>query len=60
METVAARCLMCGKGYDVPQDHKDFKKLKEQSKMEAAFICDLCAYRIKHETDEQRKPQKPM
>lgn len=60
MNTVAARCLMCGKGYDVPEDHKDFKKLKEQNKTEGVFICDFCNNRVRHESDEQHKPKKPI
>lgn len=60
METVAARCLMCGKTYDVAQDHREFKKLKEQNKEMAVFICDLCSNRVRHESDEQRKPKKPV
>jgi uncharacterized protein YlaI len=60
MDTVAARCLLCGKGYDVDQDHKDFKKLKDQGKETASFICDFCSNRVRHESDEQRKPKKPV
>ncbi|HWP95749.1 MAG TPA: DUF2197 domain-containing protein [Syntrophomonadaceae bacterium] len=59
MQAVPARCLLCGKSYDVPEDHKEFKKLIEQGKPEANFICDLCNNRVRHEADEQRKPQKP-
>ena len=25
MKQIAARCLLCGKTYDVEEDHKDFK-----------------------------------
>ncbi len=59
MDTVAARCLMCGKSYDVDKDHKDFKKLADQNKEIAVFICDFCNNRVRHEADEQRKPHKP-
>lgn len=50
---------MCGKTYEVPGDHKDYKKLVEQ-KTEPTFICDQCNYRVRHEADEQKKPKKPI
>lgn len=59
MKSVPARCLLCGKAYDVSEDHKEFKKLKDQGKPEATFICDFCNNRVRHEADEQRKPMKP-
>ncbi len=56
---INARCLMCGKTYEVPGDHKDYKKLAEQ-KTDPTFICDQCNYRVRHEADEQKKPKKPI
>lgn len=60
LETIAARCLMCGKSYDVPQDHKDYPKLTASLSPSPAFICDSCEYRIRHEADEKQKPKKPI
>ncbi|HBK54561.1 DUF2197 domain-containing protein [Syntrophomonas wolfei] len=60
MKQVAARCLLCGKTYDVEEDHKDFKKLSEQAKEVPSFICDFCSNRVRHESDEKRKEKKPI
>ena len=57
---ISARCLLCGKNWDVDEDHKDFKKLVEQQKELPTFICDLCSYRVRHESEEKGKPQKPI
>lgn len=59
MSTVNARCLMCGKSYAVPEDHKDYKKMESQGNA-ATFICDFCSNKVRHESDEQKKPKKPM
>ncbi|HOQ09829.1 MAG TPA: DUF2197 domain-containing protein [Syntrophomonadaceae bacterium] len=59
-ESITARCLMCGKTYDVPSDHKEYPKLAASKSSAPAFICDLCEYRVRHEADEQQKPKKPM
>ncbi len=59
-KSISARCLLCGKTWDVEEDHKDFKKLVEQQKDLPTFICDLCGYRVRHESEEKHKPQKPM
>lgn len=60
--TVAARCLMCGKLYEVTQEHTDYKKLADKStgKKEVSFICDLCNNRVRNEADKKQKPPKPM
>lgn len=60
LESISARCLMCGKSYDVPSDHKDYPKLAASTSAAPAFICDSCGYRIRHEADEKQKPQKPI
>lgn len=59
MNSIDARCLMCGKVYAVLEDHKEYKKLESQGKA-PTFICDLCSNRVRHESDEQKKPKKPM
>lgn len=59
MNFVTARCLMCGKSYEVGEDHKDYKKLTEENKT-ISFICDFCSNRVRHESDEKRKEKKPM
>ena len=59
MGAINARCLMCGKTYAVEEDHREYKKLAEKGK-EPTFICDLCAKRVRHEADEERKPKKPI
>jgi uncharacterized protein YlaI len=51
---------LCGKTYDVKEDHKDFKKMLEQNKELPTFVCDLCNYRVRHESEDKNKPQKPM
>lgn len=60
--TVAARCLLCGKLYNVDQEHSDYKKLADKStnKGEVSFICDMCNNRVRNEADKQQKPHKPM
>ncbi|MGI6468392.1 MAG: DUF2197 domain-containing protein [Syntrophomonadaceae bacterium] len=60
METISARCLLCSKTYSVDESHKDYKKLVAQEKPVATFICDLCNFRVKHESEEKNKPKKPM
>ncbi len=57
---ISARCLLCGKNYDVEEDHKDYKKMLEQKKDQPTFVCDLCNYRVRHESEDKNKPQKPM
>jgi len=59
MNIVQARCLMCGKIIDVAENHKDYSKLVAQ-KENPTFICDICSNRVRYESDEQRKPKKPM
>lgn len=59
MKYIAARCMLCGKSYDVDEDHKDYQKLSKQEKA-PVFICDLCSNRVRHESDETRKEKKPM
>lgn len=59
MSSIEARCLMCGKVYAVADDHKDYKKMEGQGDA-ATFICDLCTNKVRHESDEQKKPKKPM
>lgn len=59
MKSIAARCLMCGKTFDVAEDHKDYSKL-EKKKDQPTFICDMCGYKIRYEADEEQKPKKPM
>ncbi|MGI6421958.1 MAG: DUF2197 domain-containing protein [Syntrophomonadaceae bacterium] len=59
-KNLVARCLLCGKTYDVKEDHKDFKKMLEQNKELPTFVCDLCNYRVRHESEDKNKPQKPM
>ncbi|SHG55881.1 hypothetical protein SAMN02745221_00459 [Thermosyntropha lipolytica DSM 11003] len=58
MKQVTARCIMCGKTYDVAEDHKDYPKLV-QSK-DAVFVCDRCNYKVRYESEEEQKPKKPM
>ena len=59
MNYIQARCLMCGKTEDVAEDHQDYTKLTNQEES-ATFICDICRNRVRYESDEQRKPKKPM
>ncbi len=59
MKTLAARCLMCGKSYQLDEEYKDFKKLSEKNLPEATFICDMCSNKVRYESDEQRKQKKP-
>lgn len=59
MEFLTARCLMCGKTYQLNEENKDFKKLSEKKLPELTFICDMCGNKVRYESDEQRKPKKP-
>ena len=58
MEQVEAKCMLCGKVYQLGEEDKDYKKMSDPSKP-GTYICDLCANRVRHESDEQRKPHKP-
>ena len=60
MELINARCLMCGKSYQLDEEYKDFKKLSDKKVAEVSFICDLCNNKVRYEADEQRKPKKPV
>lgn len=60
MDQIMARCLMCGKTYQLNEEHKDFKKLSEKPESVPSFICDLCSHRIRYEADEKNKEKKPM
>ncbi|HHV15455.1 MAG TPA: DUF2197 domain-containing protein [Gelria sp.] len=59
MNYIRTRCLMCGKIEDVGEDHQDYSKLIDPQKP-SAFICDMCRNRVRYESDEQRKPKKPI
>lgn len=59
MESLNARCIMCGKSYQLDEDHQDYKKLSEKNVPTVTFICDLCSNKVRFEADEQRKPIKP-
>lgn len=60
MKTLSARCLMCGKSYQLDEENKDFKKLSEKNLPEATFVCELCSNKVRYESDEQRKTKKPV
>ncbi|HBQ87579.1 MAG TPA: DUF2197 domain-containing protein [Syntrophomonas sp.] len=60
MKSIAARCLMCGKTYQLDEDYKDFKKLSEQTQPVITFICDFCSNRVRYESDEKNKERKPI
>lgn len=59
MKTIKVRCLMCGKTFDVAEDHKDYPRLASQDKL-PTFICDRCSYKVRYESEEENKPKKPM
>jgi len=58
MESVAAKCMLCGKTYDLFEDNKDFKKMSDPNKP-GTYICDLCANRVRYESDDKKKNPKP-
>ena len=58
MSGIAAKCLMCGKDYEVMEDHSDYKKLVEQKQEIATFICDLCNNKVRYESDDKKKNPK--
>ena len=60
MESISAKCLLCGKSYDVYEDHLEYKKIKQKESATPTFICDMCSNRVRNESDEKRKPKKPM
>lgn len=60
MESINARCLMCGKSYQLNEEYKDYKKLSEKKVPEVSFICEFCSNKVRFEADEQRKPKKPV
>lgn len=65
MDSLNARCLMCGKSYQLSGGDKDFKKLNDKKLSDpkqamVTFICDLCSNKVRFESDELRKPKKPV
>ena len=60
MKILPARCLICGKTYQLDEENKDFKKLSEKNLPEVTFICDFCGNKVRYESDEQRKEKKPV
>jgi len=58
MEQVDAKCMLCGKTYQLGEDDKDFKKMSNLDKP-GTFICDLCANRVRYESDDKKKSPKP-
>jgi uncharacterized protein YlaI len=58
MEQVNAKCLLCGKEYVLMEDNKDFKKVNDPDKP-GTYICDLCANRVRYESDDKKKNPKP-
>ncbi|MEQ8201188.1 MAG: DUF2197 domain-containing protein [Syntrophomonadaceae bacterium] len=63
MEQVEAKCMLCGKVYQLGEDDKDFKKVAEKKAADPSkpgtFICDLCANKIRYESDDKKKHPKP-
>lgn len=55
---IEARCALCGKKYQVTEEHPSYKKLEE--KPTTTFICDMCNNRVRYESEDQQKPKKPM
>lgn len=63
MNYVTAKCLLCGKTYQLAEDNKDYKKLSEKSSQKdsvGTFICDMCNNKVRFESDEKQKAKKPM
>jgi uncharacterized protein YlaI len=58
MEYVEAKCMMCGKIYSLGEDNKDFKKISDKEKP-GTYICDLCANRVRYESEDKKKSPKP-
>lgn len=59
MESLELRCMLCGQLCEIGKEHQDYKKLSE-NRTTSVFICDFCNNRVRFESDEQRKPKKPM
>jgi uncharacterized protein YlaI len=58
MEYVDAKCMLCGKTYSLFEGNKDFKKMSDPNKP-GTYICDLCANRVRYESDDKKKNPKP-
>ncbi len=58
MSTINASCLMCGKKYEIMEDHQEFKKLVEQAKELPTFVCDLCNNKVRFESEDKKKMPK--
>lgn len=58
MEYVDAKCMLCGKIYQLGEDNKDFKKMADPDKP-GNYICDVCANRVRYESDDKKKNPKP-
>lgn len=54
---------MCGKITELTEDHHEYKKLSEKISEKGtavSYICDMCAYKIRHESEDKYKEKKPM
>jgi len=58
MSAIMAKCMMCGKDYDVQEDHLEYNKLMEQKSEVATFICDLCNNKVRYESDDKKRNPK--
>lgn len=58
MEYVEAKCMLCGKVYQLGEDNKDYKKAADPEKP-GSYICDICANRVRYESDDKKKNPKP-
>lgn len=58
VEYVAAKCMLCGKTYQLGEGDKDYKKMTDPDKP-GTFICDVCSNRVRYESDDKRKNPRP-
>lgn len=59
MVFVEAKCLLCGKSYQLGEEDKNFKKMSNKD-LPGTFICDLCSNRVRYEADDKKKNPKPI
>ena len=59
MVYLEAKCLLCGKSYQLGEDDKNFKKLSNKDQP-GTFICEFCSNRVRYESDDKKKNPKPI
>ncbi len=58
MKWVDAKCMLCGKVYELGEEDINFKKMADPDKP-GTYVCDRCANKVRYESDDKMKHPKP-